>query len=132
MPGLARPHAELSGPRRGARGDIGEVGTLWQHGPGPLGPQAELNPFHYPTQRCCQSQGKFIIPLDPQKTEAAGCRLQHTHQETRGGSWPRWQLPLLILLLSGGRGDPLLSPSFVGAPCSAEGLVCYWTWGLCQ
>ncbi|XP_032341683.1 uncharacterized protein LOC116665673 isoform X2 [Camelus ferus] len=40
-------------------------------------------PFHRPTQRCCQTWGKFIIiPMDPEKSEAEDCRT-HT-QKTLG------------------------------------------------
>lgn len=33
-------------------------------------------PFHRPTQRCCQTWGKFlVIPMDPEKSEAEDCRM---------------------------------------------------------
>ncbi|EPY84977.1 hypothetical protein CB1_000420005 [Camelus ferus] len=43
-------------------------------------------PFHRPTQRCCQTWGKFIIiPMDPEKSEAEDCR---THTQKTLGPLP--------------------------------------------
>lgn len=46
-------------------------------------------PFHRPTQRCCQTWGKFmVIPMDPEKSEAEDCRMYT--QKALGRSCPRW------------------------------------------
>lgn len=54
-------------------------------------------PFHRPMQRCCQTHEKFfVIPRNPNKSEVEDCRTYNL--ETIGTSWPRWQLPLPVLL----------------------------------
>lgn len=55
-------------------------------------------PFHRPTQRCCQIHEKksFVIPRDSKKSEAEDCRTYSS--KTLRTSWPRWQLPLPVLL----------------------------------